>query len=137
MGRLVADPEIRTTTSGLTVARIRIAVDRDFQKQGEEKKADFIPCTAWRQTADFIGKYFHKGSMIAVTGSLQSQSYDDKTTGAKRTTYEVQIDKVSFCGSKAESGTGYSDSGNNTASYQSGSAEDFTDVAADDSDLPF
>lgn len=137
MGRLVADPEIRTTPSGVSVAKIRIAIDRDYQKQGEEKKTDFIPCTAWRQTADFLGKYFHKGSMIAVTGSLQSQSYEDKNTGAKRTMYDVQIDRVSFCGSKAETGAGYSDGGNNTASYQSGSSADFDTVAVDDSDLPF
>lgn len=138
MGRLVAEPEFRTTTSGLSVVRFRVAVDRSFQKQGEERQADFIPCVAWRQQADFISKYFHKGQMIAVVGSLQSQSYEDKQTGAKRTSYEVSVDRASFCGSKAESGAGYSDSGKDTtSSYSNAGADDFGTVMADDDDLPF
>jgi len=135
MGRLVADPEMRTTTSGLSVVSFRVVVDRDYQKQGEERQADFIPCVAWRQTADFVGKYFRKGQMIAVIGSLQSRNYEDKT-GAKRVAYEVMVDKVSFCGSKSESGAN-SDSGNNTASYSSGTPEDFGNVSDDDDQLPF
>ena len=136
MGRLTADPDYRTTQSGITVARFSVAVDRAFQKQGEEKQTDFIPCVAWRQQADFVSKYFHKGNMIAVVGSLQSQRYEDKNTGAKRTSYEVSVDRISFCGSKNETG-GYSDGGSNNASYSSGSSEDFGSVAPDDSDLPF
>ena len=76
MGRLVADPELRQTTSGISVASFRIAVDRNFQSKGSaERQADFIPCVAWRQTAEFVSKYFSKGRMIAVEGSLQSRSY--------------------------------------------------------------
>lgn len=100
MGRLVADPELRQTTSGVSVATFRIAVDRNYQAKGAaEKQADFIPCVAWRQTADFISRYFAKGRMIALEGSLQSRSYEDKT-GAKRTAYEVIVDQAYFADSK-------------------------------------
>lgn len=104
MGRLVADPELKTTANNVSVTSFRIAVDRDFQKQGEERQADFIDIVAWRQTADFVTRYFRKGSMIAVKGAIQTRSYEDKQ-GNKRTAVEVVADTVSFCGSKAESGT--------------------------------
>ena len=104
MGRLVADPELRTTTSGISVTSFRIAVDRSFVRQGEERQADFIDIVAWRQTADFVCRYFRKGSMIAVQGSIQTRAYEDKQ-GNKRTAVEVVADNVSFCGSKAENGT--------------------------------
>lgn len=100
MGRMVADAELRTTTSGISVARFTIAVDRQF-KQGDERKANFINCIAWRQTADFVSKYFRKGSMIALTGSIETNNYEDKN-GNKRTSFEVIADNVSFCGSKRE-----------------------------------
>ena len=137
MGRLTADPELRTTGSGLSVTSFNVAIDRRYSKQGEEKQTDFIPVVAWRQQADFITKYFHKGSMIAIEGSLQSRNYEDKN-GNKRTAYEVIVDRASFCGSKAETGTG-SYGGNtaaNTASYSNASADDFSTVV-DDDDLPF
>lgn len=103
MGRLVADPELRQTTSGLSVATFRIAVDRNYQtKDSTLRQADFIPCVAWRQTADFISKYFSKGRMIALEGSLQSRSYEDKN-GNKRTAYEVIVDAAYFADSKPES----------------------------------
>ena len=104
MGRIVADPELKTTNTGLSVTSFRIAVDRSFVKQGEQKQADFIDIVAWRQTAEFVARYFRKGSMIAVQGSIQTRSYEDKQ-GNKRTAVEVVADNVSFCGSKAESGT--------------------------------
>ena len=78
----------------------RIAVDRSFTRQGEERKADFIDVTAWRQTAEFVSKYFHKGSMIAIEGSLQTRQYQDKN-GNNRTATEVLASQVSFCGGKA------------------------------------
>ena len=139
MGRLVADPELRTTTSGISVSSFRVAVDRRFQRNGEEKQADFINCVAWRQTADFVSQYFRKGSMIAVQGSLQSRSYEDKN-GMKRTAYEVVADNVSFCGSKAESGMG-APAGNMPGaapapSYSNSTPDDFSQVV-DDDDLPF
>ena len=134
MGRLTADPELRSTSSGLSVTSFTVAVDRGYVRAGEEKKTDFIPVVAWRQTADFVSKYFRKGSMIAVQGSLQSRSYEDKN-GNKRVAYEVIADQVSFCGSKAESGTGSYESAS-PSSYNNSSADDFSSVV-DDDDLPF
>ena len=145
MGRLVADPELRTTTSGISVTSFRIAVDRSFVRQGEERQADFIDIVAWRQTADFVCRYFRKGSMIAVQGSIQTRAYEDKQ-GNKRTAVEVVADNVSFCGSKAESGT---PGGNRpyenaapvaaapAASFASGSMGDFESIEDDDDSLPF
>ncbi|MBQ8026717.1 MAG: single-stranded DNA-binding protein [Clostridia bacterium] len=145
MGRLVADPELRTTTSGISVTSFRIAVDRSFVRQGEERQADFIDIVAWRQTAEFVTRYFRKGSMIAVQGSIQTRSYEDKQ-GNKRTAVEVVADNVSFCGSKAESGTGgYNRPYENAApaaaapaaSFASGSMGDFESIEDDDDSLPF
>jgi len=145
MGRLVADPELRTTTSGISVTSFRIAVDRSFVRQGEERQADFIDIVAWRQTAEFVSRYFRKGSMIAVQGSIQTRNYEDKQ-GNKRTAVEVVADNVSFCGSKAESGTpGGNRPYENAApvaaapavSFASGSMGDFESIEDDDDSLPF
>lgn len=104
MGRLTADPELRTTTSGISVTSFSVAVDRSYVRPGEERQTDFINVVAWRQTAEFVTRYFHKGSMIAVQGSIQTRNYEDKT-GAKRTAFEIVADNVSFCGSKNDAGT--------------------------------
>ena len=103
MGRLTYEPELRATPSGVSVVRFQVAVDRNYQKAGENRKTDFIDCTAWRQTAEFVCKYFHKGSMIAVEGSLQTDNYTDQN-GEKRKSVQLVASQVSFCGSKAESG---------------------------------
>lgn len=103
MGRLVADPELKTTQNGTSVASFRLAVERNYAPQGQERQADFIPCVAWRQTAEFIGKYFTKGRMIAVEGSLQSRNYEDKQ-GQKRTAIEVIVERVHFTGERAVTG---------------------------------
>lgn len=136
MGRLVADPELKTTVNGVSVSSFRIAVDRAYQKQGEERQADFIDIVAWRQTADFVCRYFRKGSMIAVQGSIQTRSYEDKQ-GNKRTAVEVVADSVSFCGSKNETAapqTAYPPVVNATKS----AAADFEAIEDDDDDdLPF
>ena len=144
MGRLVGDPELRTTTNGTSVTSFRIAVDRNFVRQGEERPADFIDIVAWRQTAEFVTRYFHKGSMIAVQGSIQTRNYEDKN-GNKRTAVEVVADNVSFCGSKAESGTAGAPAARTAApapaapavSYASGSTGDFETIDDDDELLPF
>ena len=107
MGRLTADPELKTTNSGLSVTRFTVAVDRQYQKD-KEKKADFINVVAWRQTAEFVSRYFSKGSMIAVQGSIQTDKYKDKS-GNSRTSFQVVADNVSFCGSKKETGGSYTD----------------------------
>lgn len=100
MGRLTADAVLRTTTSGISVSSFTIAVDRGY-KQGEEKQADFINIVAWRKTAEFVSRYFHKGDMIALEGSIQTRSYEDKN-GNRRMAFEVVAENVSFCGSKNE-----------------------------------
>ena len=138
MGRLVADPELRTTSSGISVTSFAVAVDRRFVRQGEERQADFIDIIAWRQQAEFICKYFRKGSMIAIQGSIQTRMYEDKN-GNKRKAVEIVADNVSFCGSKSETGTGVrNDSFVNTQpapSYSTADEGDFKEIPEDD--LPF
>ena len=95
MGRLVADPELKTTQSGLEVTSFRIAVDRAYAKSGEERKADFIDVVAWRKTAAFVCQYFSKGKPIVVKGSLQQRSYEAKD-GSKRYVTEVVAENVEF-----------------------------------------
>lgn len=97
-GRLTSNPEVKTTTSGVSVCSLSVAVDRDYKVNGE-KVTDFIPCVFWRGTAEFVEKYFAKGDMIAVVGSLESRKWEDKE-GNKRISWEVKADKVNFCGGK-------------------------------------
>ena len=97
MGRLTANPELKTTPSDVSVTPFTIAVDRKYG--GQEKQTDFIDCVAWRQTAEFICRYFRKGDLIAVEGELQTRNYEDKN-GNKRKAVEVVVNNVSFCGSK-------------------------------------
>lgn len=155
MGRLVYDPELKTTQNGTNVCSFRIAVDRSFTRQGEERKADFIDITAWKQTAEFVSKYFKKGSMIAIEGSLQTRQYQDKN-GNNRTATEVLASQVSFCGGKAAEKPAVRDFDQQTENhvreanaaqrvphtaqsvpeYSQGSADDFS-VIDDSEDLPF
>lgn len=101
MGRLVRDPELKTTQSGVAVCNFTIAVDRDY-KNGDEKVADFVDCVAWRGTAEFVNKYFSKGRMAVVSGQLQSRKWEDKE-GNKRVSWEVQVQNVYFGDSKRDS----------------------------------
>ena len=104
MGRLTRDPELRRTGSGIAVASFTVAVDRDFGgRDGGEKETDFIDCVAWRQTGEFVSKYFTKGRMIVVSGRLQIRSWTDKD-GNKRRTAEVVADNVYFGDSKRDEG---------------------------------
>ena len=147
MGRLVADPELRHTPNDVAVTTIRIAVDRAYSKSDADKQADFIDVTAWRQTAEFVCRYFTKGSMIAVKGSLRVDNYTDKE-GNKRTRYDVQAENVSFCGERKESNQesqeNYDAKHNSPAAasapaaqaYSSGTNSDFQSLP-DDDDLPF
>ena len=100
-GRLVADPELRHTQSGTAVCSFRVAVDRNFAGASGQRQADFIDIVAWRSTAEFVCKYFTKGQLIALSGRIQSRSYEDKT-GNKRTAVEVVAEQVSFCGPKKD-----------------------------------
>ncbi len=104
-GRLVADPEIRTTTSGVSVANLRLAVDRNYKDADGNKGVDFFNCTAWRGTAEFVEKYFHKGELILIDGKLQNSQYTDKD-GQKRTVTQVIVDSVFFCGSSGGNKSG-------------------------------
>ena len=119
MGRLVADPELRTTQSGTNVCSFRIACDRNFARQGEQRQADFIDIVAWRQQAEFVSKYFQKGSLIAIEGSLQTRQYQDKN-GNNRTAVEVVANNISFAGPKNSNGSnqGGSSYQNAAPSYQ-------------------
>ena len=125
MGRLTADPEMKQTQGGTAVASFSVAVDRSFG--GEKKQTDFIPVVAWKSTAEFVGKYFRRGSMIALEGSMQSRQYEDKH-GAKRTAYEVVASQVYFAGGKAGSPSG----GKPKPAFD---PDEFEEV--DDGDLPF
>jgi single-strand DNA-binding protein len=139
MGRLTYDPELRTTPSGVSVLRFQIAVDRNYQRQGTERQADFIDCVAWRQTAEFISRYFHKGSMIAVEGSIQTQNYTDKNN-QQRKSVEVVANNVSFCGSRNESSAAPAPAqafNQPAPSYASADTSDFEEIVEDDDDLPF
>ena len=98
MGRFTRDPELRSTPQGVSTCSFSLAVDRNFVREGEERKADFINCVAWRQTAEFISKYFKKGSMVALEGSIQTRSWDDN--GSKRYATEVIVSQVYFAESK-------------------------------------
>ena len=105
IGRLTADPELRQTTTGKDVCTFNIAVDRAYTKPGEQRQTDFIKIVAWGSDALFVSRYFSKGSMIAVQGSLQSNNFTDNK-GNKRTSVEVKATELSFCGSKSEGKTG-------------------------------
>ena len=150
MGRLTRDPELRRTGSGVAVASFTVAVDRDFGgRDGGEKETDFIDCVAWRQTGEFVSKYFTKGSMIVVSGRLQIRSWNDKE-GNKRRTAEVVADNVYFGESKrSNDGNGYgSNYGGNSYAAPAPSfggysapaanpASDFAMLDDDDAQLPF
>lgn len=101
MGRLTRDPELRSTPQGVSTCRFSLAVERNFVREGEERKADFINCVAWRQTAEFISKYFRKGSLLALEGGLQTGSWDDN--GKKRYVTEVIVSQVYFAEGKKDS----------------------------------
>lgn len=105
MGRLTADPELRQTQSGITMCKFSIAVDRPV-RQGEEKKADFFDCVAWKNTAEFISRYFSKGKLIHIDGRLQKDSWTDQN-GQKRYNVVVVAENVTFCGDKSNQQNGY------------------------------
>lgn len=134
MGRLTRDPELKTTPSGVNVCSFSIAVDRRFQTKGEEKKTDFFNIVAWRQSGEFVSRYFSKGSMILVEGELQTRQYTNKD-GINVNVTEIIAEQVSFTGEKARDGA---QSGNNAApaaAQTAGGANDYAGVS--DDDYPF
>ena len=149
MGRLVADPELRHTPNDIAVTTFTLAVDRSYSRAGTERQTDFIDVVAWRQTAEFVCKYFSKGRMMAVTGSIQTRNYEDKQ-GNNRKAFEIVANDVSFADSKRDS-SGSAPGSYDSApavqqrpaaysepapAYSSGSNEDFEEILGDD-DLPF
>ena len=98
-GRLTTQPELKTTNSGTAYMKFCVAVERDYQAKGEDRQTDFIDCLAWTKTAEFIEKYFDKGSMILLTGTLQTSNFTDKN-GNKRKSVDVNVATVNFCGEK-------------------------------------
>ena len=146
-GRLTSDPELKSTSSGVSVTSFSVAVNRRFQREGAEQQADFINCTAWRQTAEFITKYFVKGSSICVTGSIQTRKWQDQN-GQNRYATEVVVDEALFVDAKGEgpsranAGQGAQGSyvpdnyGAPAFSNQSAQAPKFEDIADEDG-LPF
>ena len=150
VGRLTADPELRQTPNGTNVCSFSIAVNRPFANANGERQADFINCVAWRQTGEFISRYFHKGQNIGLNGSIQTRQYQDKDTGKNRTAFEVVINNAYFVESKGSQGNNsynnnsYADNGiqnsskpAGSTSFSSGELDDFSNIASDDGDLPF
>ncbi len=133
-GRLTADPELKTTPNGISVTTFSIAVDRRY-RSGEERQTDFINIVAWRQSAEFITKYFKKGNLIGIEGSIQTRRYQDKN-GNNRTAFEVVANNVQFVESKRDASSALPEG--EPASFSNASANDFADLGdATDDDLPF
>ena len=132
MGRLTADPELKSTQSGVSVCSFRIAVDRTYTPKGQEKQTDFINIITWRSTAEFVSRYFRKGQLVAVQGSIQTGQYTDRD-GNKRTTFDVVADNVFFAEKKAESGETKQGAGYDHSPDIQG---DFEEIIGDES-LPF
>lgn len=145
VGRLTADPELRQTTNGINVCSFSIAVGSSSKNADGTYKTDFINCVAWRNSAEFLTKYFKKGQMIGLNGSIQTRQYQDKDTGKNRTAFEVIVNNTYFVESKNSSQGSYSNStvsdtprtANTAASFSTGELDDFSNIASDDGDLPF
>ncbi len=147
MGRIVNDPELRTTPQGVSVCSFRIAVDRRFQTKGEERKSDFFNVVAWRQQGEFVARYFGKGRMILIEGELNTRQYTDKN-GNPSTWYEIVADRASFTGEAKQNSGAYGGESypapapsappaqSYSATQASAPAADFSSAATDD-DYPF
>lgn len=142
-GRLTADPELRHTPNDIAVTSFTLAVNRKFSRPGEEKQTDFIDIVAWRNTAEFVCKYFKKGQLIAIEGSIQTRTYQDKD-GNKRKAFEIVARDAQFAESKKSASDDSFESKSSSSStmnefndsYSSGNNDDFQTIESDD-DLPF
>ena len=134
VGRIVHDPELKNTQSGNAVTTFAVAVERNRSGQDGQKIVDYIDVVAWRKTAEFVSKYFHKGSWIAVNGSLQTRTYEDRD-GKKRKVFEVVADNVHFCGGKSEAPSGNTSKLDEFSNYASTNLANF--AIDDDGELPF
>lgn len=144
MGRLTADPELRYTTgSNIPVCRFRLAVDRPFQRQGEERQADFFSIVAWRSTAEFVSKYFRKGLRVLVEGSIRNNDYEDNQ-GIRHYTVEIQAERVFFADGRRDDSPGggftqpsYGVPAQDAPVSQPDPGDGFFPLSDDDDDLPF
>ena len=153
LGRITRDLEVRQTPSGTAVLQFTVAVDRNYSKDGGEKQTDFINCVAWRQTAEFIGRFWNKGRMIAVDGRLQTRTYEDKN-GTKHYITELIVENANFTGEpkqgggnfNAQNGGGFNNqyqqtpqqnNGFNGDAQSVGDLSDFEDVLIEDGSVPF
>ena len=136
MGRLTKDPEFKQTPNNVSVATFSLAVDRNYQSDKDNKQTDFINIVAWRHTAEFVSKYFTKGQLVAVEGSIQTRSYQDKD-GNNRTVFEVVADQVYFA-EKKQNGNNQSQSESSAKdSFPVGGLGDFEEFEDSDGELPF
>lgn len=150
-GRLVADPEYRQTPQGTPTSRVRIAVERSFVRQGEQRQSDFFDITMWNKQAENVCKYFHKGDMILINGRIQTRTYQDKETGKNRTAFDIVAENFNFCGGRNGGGNGgnyapadsfapvsnyFRPAAQEAPAYSAGSADDFA-IIDDSTDLPF
>ena len=146
-GRLTKDPELRTTQAGVSVCSASVAVERDYAPEGQKKETDFFDCVFWRQSAEFVSKWFHKGDMILVGGRMQSRKYTGND-GIERRVWELAVDNTYFGGSKKDSSGGggqsaadyYASQGQYGAQSAPAAAQpqqQFTELDDDDGELPF
>lgn len=143
IGRLTADPELRQTTNGTASCRFTVAVNRQFKNANGEYEADFVNCTAWKNTAEFVSRYFSKGSMIALSGEIRNNNYEKD--GVKHYSYIVNVNNVEFCGSKSDSTASASQPQQKTMQQETqskasdiayGDLSEFEEIIGDD-DIPF
>ncbi len=148
VGRLIADPELKQTPNGVSVCSFAVSVNRSQKGDDGYYKTDLVNCVAWRHTAEFISKYFQKGSMVGLNGAIQTRQYQDKDTGKNRTAFEVLVNNTYFVESRNNSSqrtdNNFNAPQNNfeqkesaPASFSSGDFDDFTAIASDEGDLPF
>ncbi len=148
MGRLTKDPELTSTSNGISRCSFTVAVDRRFKSADGERETDFIPVVAWRSTAEFVSRYFAKGQRIALVGSIQVRSWDDQQSGQRRYITEVVADEVYFADSKSsnQSSDNYNYNNNNSNNYSNNnfsndnftnSSDGFFEAPDDDTELPF
>lgn len=136
MGRLAADPELRFTPNNVAVASFTLAVGRTYVTKGGDRQTDWVDIVAWRQTAEFISKFFKKGQLMAVEGTLQTRTYEDKN-GNKRKAVEVVAENAFFCESKQSDASSDFTHSEAPQSFESGSLEDFEEITSGDKELPF
>ncbi len=151
VGRLIADPELRQTPQGTSVVSFAVSVNRSTKGDDGYYKSDLINCVAWRQSAEFISKYFRKGNMIGINGSIQTNQYQDKETGKNRTSFDVLVNNTYFVESRNSSqntntnfqrpnetmNTPNFEQKSSPSSFSTGDFDDFTAIASDEGDLPF